>query len=118
MGKFNFGKDDFAIHASKKSAVKDDKFVSSENTKKVGETVKSADVDTVSGTGSSTRGRKGQKMPMMNMRFTDENYDYLKRESAVRGKSVSGFVNWLIETYRSDPKHVNYTNDYKEYEQW
>lgn len=66
----------------------------------------------------STRGRKGMKLPTMNMRFTPENYEYMRRESAVRGMSTTAFVNWLIESYRSNPAHVNYTDDFQQNADW
>lgn len=66
----------------------------------------------------STRGRKGQKLPTMNMRFTPENYEYMKREGAVRGMTATKFVNWLIESYRSNPAHVHYDDSFKDTEGW
>lgn len=66
----------------------------------------------------STRGRKGMKLPTMNMRFTPENYEYMRRESAVRGMSTTAFVNWLIESYRSNPVHVNYTDNFQQNADW
>lgn len=66
----------------------------------------------------STRGRKGMKLPTMNMRFTPDNYEYMRRESAVRGMSTTAFVNWLIESYRSNPAHVNYTDDFQQNADW
>lgn len=67
---------------------------------------------------SGTRGRKGQKLPTINMRFSEENYEYLKREGAVRGLTRTEFVNWLIESYRSNPAHVHYDDSYKTTVDW
>ena len=56
---------------------------------------------------SGTRGRKGMKLPTMNVRFSEENYAYLRKEAPIRGLSMSAFLNLLIEKYRSNPKHVH-----------
>lgn len=45
-----------------------------------------------------TTGRKGVKLPRMNMAFTPDNYAYIKTMSKVRGESLTQFVNHLIET--------------------
>lgn len=34
------------------------------------------------------------------------------------GDSATAFVNWLIETYRSIPEHVNYTDNFQKTEDW
>lgn len=78
MGKFNFNESDFSL----------DKVVEKSEPK-------TASVEVKTETAESTKGKKGKKMPMMNMRFTEANYDYLKRESRVRGMSASGFLNWM-----------------------
>lgn len=66
---------------------------------------------------SVDKGKKG-KAPMMNIRFTPENYDYMRRESAVRGLSVTGFVNWIIDAYKADPDHVHENPVYGNPEKW
>ena len=102
MAKFNFSTDDFSVdrHTTQSNA-------------------STADLKTaVSSNTTGTQGRKGQKMPMMNMRFTPENYNYMRREAAVRGMSASKFLNWMIEAYRSNPAHVNYTDDFLSKQDW
>lgn len=48
-----------------------------------------------------------KKAPMMNIRFSPENYDYLRSESSIRGLSVTAFVNWIVDAYRKNPKNVH-----------
>ena len=49
-----------------------------------------------------TQGRKGCHMTRINMAFTDENHDYIKVMARVSGKSMTEFVNWVLEQYRSE----------------
>lgn len=107
MGKFQFDQDDFVVEPKKKEKQEKETVVSK----------KSVTGSTPSGM-TGTRGRKGMALPTMNMRFSKENYEYIKREGAVRGLSATAFVNWLIETYRSVPEHVNYTDDFQKTEDW
>ena len=58
------------------------------------------------------------KMPMMNIRFSPENYEYMRREAAMRGLSVIKFTNWIIDQYRSDPAHVHINDVYMNEENW
>ena len=44
---------------------------------------------------------------MLNIRFEKANADYLKKEAALRGLSITKFVNWIVEQYRMDPDHVH-----------
>lgn len=43
-----------------------------------------------------TQGRKGIKLPRINMAFTPDNYDYIKTMAAIRGLSMSEFINMVI----------------------
>lgn len=45
----------------------------------------------------STQGRKGKKLPRINMAFTPENHEYIKRVSRQEGKSITQYINGLIE---------------------
>lgn len=45
-------------------------------------------------------GRKGIKLPRINMAFTPENYIYIRRMARARGESYTEFLNWLIKTHR------------------
>ena len=47
-----------------------------------------------------TQGKKGKKLSRINMGFTDENHDYIKRISKIYGKSITDYVNILIEEDR------------------
>lgn len=49
-----------------------------------------------------TQGRKGCHMTRINMAFTDDNHDYIKVMARVSGKSMTDFVNWVLEQYRSE----------------
>lgn len=44
-----------------------------------------------------TQGRKGCKAPRINMAFTTENYDFLKRESKKNGETITQFANRMIQ---------------------
>ena len=46
-----------------------------------------------------TQGRKGYKMPRMNMSFTPSNMDYLKIMAGVNGMTITRFMNYLIEQH-------------------
>lgn len=48
----------------------------------------------------STQGRKGIKVNRMNMAFSEENYEWLRYESRVRGISATQFANDIIAAYR------------------
>ena len=111
MGKFNLDEEEFQVGKEKKSKKQETKQGPKQE---AGAEVVSAVPSGLTG----TRGRKGQKLPTMNMRFSPENYEYIRRESAVRGLSATGFVNWLIETYRSDPAHVNYSDAFEQTAKW
>ena len=44
-----------------------------------------------------TQGRKGAKLPRINMAFTPQNLEYLRIMAGLRGQSVTRYVNVLIE---------------------
>jgi len=46
-----------------------------------------------------TQGRKGYKMPRMNMSFTPSNMDYLKTMAGIHGMTVTRFMNHIIEQH-------------------
>lgn len=50
---------------------------------------------------------QGAAYHMLNIRFEKANADYLKKEAALRGLSITKFVNWIVEQYRMDPDHVH-----------
>lgn len=45
----------------------------------------------------NTQGRKGQKLPRINMAFTPENHEYITKVSRQNGQSITEYVNRLIE---------------------
>lgn len=61
----------------------------------------------VPGTRRKTKSSE-EKAPMMNIRYTPDNYVYMRRESMVRGMSVTAFANWIVDQYKADPKNVHY----------
>jgi len=46
-----------------------------------------------------TQGRRGLKMPRMNMAFTPSNMEYLKTMAGVHGMTVTRFMNHVIEQH-------------------
>ena len=108
MAKFNLDEFEFEKpeRATKKSTVKKAEPKAETNP------VKSASTPT-----AKTQ-NTGAKMPMMNIRFSPENYDYMRREAAIRGLSVIKFTNWIIDQYRQDPNHVHVNDLYLNEENW
>ena len=49
----------------------------------------------------TTQGKKGQKLPRINMAFSPENHEYLEIVSRIDGISKTDFVNRLIAKDRS-----------------
>ncbi len=47
-----------------------------------------------------TQGRKGQKLPRINMAFDEENIEYLRLMSRLRGVSMTQYVNDLLDKDR------------------
>lgn len=44
-----------------------------------------------------TQGRKGLAAPRINLAFTPTIYDYIKTMSAVRGESMTEFINFILQ---------------------
>lgn len=49
----------------------------------------------------TTQGRKGAKLPRINMAFSAESLDYLRVMSALKGMSITKYVNDLVEQDRA-----------------
>ena len=49
----------------------------------------------------STQGRKGQHAKRINMAFSDDNHEYITKESRRQGMSATAFVNMIIDEYKS-----------------
>lgn len=47
-----------------------------------------------------TQGKKGQKLPRINMAFQTANLEYLQLISRIEGKSITEYVNTLVEQDR------------------
>jgi hypothetical protein len=52
----------------------------------------------------NTRGRKGHKLPRINMAFTPENHKFITFTSRQQGISATEYVNNLIDAARSAKK--------------
>lgn len=50
---------------------------------------------------NSTSGRKGLKLPRINMAFSPINYDYIQTMSRVRGETLTTFVNRIMDESRA-----------------
>ena len=50
----------------------------------------------------STSGRKGVKMPRINMAFYPDVYEYIQTMSRVRGESLTAFINLAIRQHMRD----------------
>lgn len=49
-----------------------------------------------------TQGAKGAAMPRINLAFTEENYNFIKRFARCRGDNMTDFVNHIIDDYREE----------------
>lgn len=53
-----------------------------------------------------TRGRRGVKMPRINMAFSPEVYDYVTTMSQVRGQTITQFVNHILKQSMEDNREL------------
>ena len=53
-----------------------------------------------------TSGRKGAKMPRINIAFVPEVYEYIKIMSRVRGETMTEFVNISLKNYMEEHKDI------------
>lgn len=51
-----------------------------------------------------TQGRKGCKMPRINLAFTPENHRYLQDKASLSHKSMTVTLNEILDQYRADHK--------------
>lgn len=102
MGKFNLDEFDFESDKTKQTP----------KGKKPAESKQQAAVPAVQAPASAG------KVPMMNIRFTPENYAYMRQEAAMRGISVIKLTNWIVDQYRQDPSHVHTNPLYQNEEAW
>lgn len=57
-------------------------------------------------TTNKTQGRKGQKLPRLNMAFYNNNLDYVQKIAGVKGMSATAYVNHLIDEDRKKNEEV------------
>lgn len=53
-----------------------------------------------------TTGRKGVKLPRINLAFTPEVYEYIKIMAQVRGENLTQFVNHVLKKSMEDNKKI------------
>ncbi len=53
-----------------------------------------------------TQGRKGKKLPRINMAFSFDNLDYLQTISRIKGLSMTAYVNKLLEVDKETKKEL------------
>ena len=49
-----------------------------------------------------TAGRKGAKLPRINMAFSKKNYDYINTMSKAAGMNLTEFVNKIVDGHREE----------------
>ena len=49
-----------------------------------------------------TQGRKGCKSKRINFAFTDENYAFIKVMARATGRTMTEFINFVLESYRNE----------------
>lgn len=53
-----------------------------------------------------TRGRKGVKMPRINLAYTVDNHEYIRLMAGAQGKTMTQFINEIIEQHREQHKEI------------
>ena len=53
-----------------------------------------------------TAGKKGLKLPRINVGFTPDVYDYIQTMARVRGETMSDFVNYILRQYMDDNRDL------------
>lgn len=71
-------------------------FISTQEVQEVHDTHSTQEVQEV----QRTQGKKGQKLPRINMAFQTANLEYLQLISRIEGKSITEYVNNLVEQDR------------------
>lgn len=54
----------------------------------------------------STQGKKGQKLPRINMAFSRDNLEYLQIISRVEGVSITEYVNRMVEVDKAAKQSI------------
>lgn len=55
----------------------------------------------------TTQGKKGQHAKRINMAFSDDNHDFITRESRRQGMSATAFVNMIIDEYKKKKEIIS-----------
>lgn len=50
----------------------------------------------------TTQGRKGCKLPRVNMAFSTDNYNFIKVMAKATGRNMTEFINDLVTAYRNE----------------
>lgn len=53
-----------------------------------------------------TKGRKGIKLPRINLAFSPDNYKYVKAMSRASGRTVTDFINIIIAEHRENNRNL------------
>lgn len=48
----------------------------------------------------TTQGKKGQKLPRINLGFSTENHEFLRKESRRQGLTITAFINEILDERR------------------
>ena len=64
------------------------------------------DVQEVHASREPTQGRKGKKLPRINMAFSQDNLEYLRLISRIEGVSMTEYVNQLLEVDKEEKSAV------------
>ena len=54
----------------------------------------------------NTNGKKGVKLPRINLAFSPQVYDFIKTMSRVRGENLTEFVNMVLQEYMEEHRDV------------
>ena len=53
-----------------------------------------------------TQGKKGCKQVRINLAFTTDNHEFIAIMSKITGRTMTGFLNYVIEEYRKEHSEV------------
>lgn len=54
----------------------------------------------------NTAGKKGVKLPRINLAFSPEVYEFIKTMSRVRGENLTEFVNMVLQEYMEEHRDI------------
>ncbi len=88
-------KKDFTANAKRQTAAEQLATATQETTRKERKTYSAAEAEQIKANLAS-QGRKGVKVDRINMAFTPENYDYVKTMAAIKGQTMTQFLNDIV----------------------